>query len=186
MISATSINSSFNSIAPDSSRVMSRRLETNRFSRSASSCRVREQLFALGCAVFLREAAQARHGADDRGERRSQIVRDRGQQRRAQPLGLGQHAGLVEPLGERNALDRDRRLIAQARRAAAARPASATVPACRGRSRSRRPGRCRCAAAGTAACRPATCRRRARRGGCAPSVQRAAAISASSSRSSGG
>ncbi len=33
-------------------------------------------------------------------------------QRRAQPLGLGQHARFVEPLGERNALDRDRRLIA--------------------------------------------------------------------------
>ena len=112
-ISATSINSSFNSIAPDSSRVMSRRLATNRFKRSASSCKVREQLFALGRAVLLREAAQARDRAEDRGERRPQIVRDRGQERGAQPLGLGQHAGLVEPLGERNALDRHRRLVAK-------------------------------------------------------------------------
>jgi hypothetical protein len=33
-----------------------------------------EQLFAFGRTVLLREAAQARYGAEDRGERRSQIV----------------------------------------------------------------------------------------------------------------
>ena len=40
MISAISMKSSFNSIAPASSRVMSRRLPTKRLSRSASSCNV--------------------------------------------------------------------------------------------------------------------------------------------------
>jgi len=72
-----------------------------------------EQLLAFGRAVLLGEAAQARYGAEDRGERRPQIVRDRGQERCAQPLGLRQHSGFVEPLGERDSLDRHRRLVAQ-------------------------------------------------------------------------
>ena len=71
-----------------------------------------QQFLALGGTVPFRKAAQARHGAEDRGQRCAQIVRDRGQQRGTQPLGLGKHPRLVEPLGERDALDRHRPLIA--------------------------------------------------------------------------
>ena len=92
---------------------MSRRLETNRFKRSASSCKVVSNSSRSAAPYLSGKAAQARHGAEDRSERRAQIVRDRGQQRAAQPLGLGQHARLVEPLGERDPLDRHRRLVAQ-------------------------------------------------------------------------
>ena len=52
-------------------------------------------------------------GADDGGERRLQIVRDRGEQRRAQPIGLDPALGLVEIVHEMNALDGKRRLVDQ-------------------------------------------------------------------------
>jgi len=39
----------------------------------------REQFIALARGVPVREAAQARHGSQDRGEWRPQIVRNRGQ-----------------------------------------------------------------------------------------------------------
>ena len=43
---------------------------------------------ALSWGILLAEAAQARYRAEDGGERRTQIMRERGQQRRAQPLAL--------------------------------------------------------------------------------------------------
>ena len=72
-----------------------------------------EQLVAIALVILVGVAAQARHGAEDRGERRSQIMRDRGQERGAQPLGFGQHAGLGQAARQRDALDRDRCLIGE-------------------------------------------------------------------------
>ena len=53
-----------------------------------------KQFIAFDRVVFVDIAPQARYGAEDRGERGSQIMRDRGQQRGTQSLGLGQHTGL--------------------------------------------------------------------------------------------
>src|SRR5260370_569150 len=59
------------------------------------------------------EGAEAGEGGEQRGEWRPEIMRDRGQERRAEALGLAQHAGLVDLGGERDALDRDARLVAE-------------------------------------------------------------------------
>ena len=68
---------------------MSSRLAMKRLSRSASSWIVRDQLVLLGLVERRAVRPQAGRRAQDRGERRAQIMRDRGQQRGAQPFGLG-------------------------------------------------------------------------------------------------
>ena len=106
-------------------------------------------------------AAQAGDGAEDRGQRRAQVVADRGQQRRAQPLGLRQHADLVDILGQPHPLDRHRRLVDQRVEQALVvgaeqRPRLVAVDADHADLAASR-----CARAGTAICRRAACRRRA-------------------------
>ena len=149
-------------IAPDSSRVMSSRLAMKRLSRSASSWIVRDQFVLRASRRAVAIGFEAGRRAEDRGERRAQIVRDRGQQRRAQPLGLRRQLGAVDILREIDALDGERRLVGQAHRAAGADRATGAGRAGRCRGRRRRRRRARCASAGTAAWRPAACRRRGR------------------------
>ena len=96
-------------------------------------------------------------------------MRDRGQQRRAQPLGLGRKPRAIDILRQVDALDRQRRLIGQAHREAGAGRARATAPAGRCRARPRRPARARYGWAGRAASRPARCPSRGRPDGCAAS-----------------
>ena len=101
-------------MAPDSSRVMSSRLAMKRFSRSASSMHGARAAPRLAASSSVRRQLLQRAGrADDRGERRLQVVRDRGQQRRAQAVGLGRELGLVDILDKLDALDRERRLVGQ-------------------------------------------------------------------------
>ena len=142
--SRRSAQSRFRTSAPDSSRVMSSRLPTNRFSRSASvsmlsSRSSRAASFRPTCLVRKR-----RHRAEDRGERRPQIVAERGQQRGAQLVRLGQDAQLLH-LAVEQWRARWRR-----RPGRAAPPACGAAPdragPCRARSarraRRRRRGRC--------------------------------------------
>ena len=104
----------FGAIAPDSSRVMSSRLAMKRFSRSASSWIGREQLLARGLVESVGDSPRSVPAAP-RIEASGvlQIVRDRGQQRRAQPVGLGRELGAVDVLDQLDALDRERRLVGQ-------------------------------------------------------------------------
>ena len=69
-------------------------------------------------SVFA-EILQAGGGTDDRHERRAQIVRHGGEQRRAQLLGFGQQPRLFDVRREIGALDRDRDLIRPAHPAGA-------------------------------------------------------------------
>src|SRR5262249_4988223 len=55
--------------------------------------------------IELAEAPQAGDRADDRGQRRAQIMGDRGEQRGAQSFGLRQDARLVDVLRQLRALD---------------------------------------------------------------------------------
>ena len=54
---------------------------------------------------------QACRGAQDRGQRRAQIVRNRGQQCRTQPFRFGRHPDLFDIPREIDPLDCQRRLI---------------------------------------------------------------------------
>ena len=71
---------------------------------------VADQIAPRRCIERLAEAGR---GAQDRRQRRAQIVRDRGQQRRAQPVGLGHQARAIHILDQVHALDRQRRLVGQ-------------------------------------------------------------------------
>ena len=73
----------------------------------------RHELLLRRLVIGLGIGPEAGDGAQDRGQRRLQIMGDRGQQGRAQPVGLGQQPGTVEIMGERRALDGERRLIAE-------------------------------------------------------------------------
>ena len=88
-ISPRSCSAVFGTMAPDSSLVMSSRLAMKRLSRSDSSMiGARADRASRRRVELAGEIAQRAGGAEHRGERRLQIVRDRGQQRRAQPVGL--------------------------------------------------------------------------------------------------
>ena len=111
---------------------------------------------ASRCRLVLEQGARR---AGDRGERRAQVVRDRAQQRVAQPLGLGAHLRLLRVLGEPRALDAPARSGWRRSRAGGAAPAPAAARGSSGRSpstptRAARAGR----AAGRARRRPAACR----------------------------
>ena len=75
--------------APDSSLVMSSRLAMKRLSRSDSSMMVARSSVFSRVVERAGEIAQRAGGAEDGGERRLQVVGDRGEQRRAQPVGFG-------------------------------------------------------------------------------------------------
>ena len=84
-----------------------------RLSRSDSSMIVARQIGLLGIAEFGADVAQRAGGAEHGGERRLEIVGDRGEQRRAQSLGLGDALDPVHLLDQPHALDRERALIQQ-------------------------------------------------------------------------
>ena len=69
------------------------------------------------CAGFLAqvvgEVAQRAGRPDDGGERRAQVVGDRGEQRLAQPVGLGGAHGALHVLDQVDPLDGDGRLIGE-------------------------------------------------------------------------
>ena len=185
-ISPRSCSAAFGTMAPDSSLVMSSRLAMKRLSRSDSSMMVASRSRFSRVVRLADEIAQRAGGAEHRGQRRLQIVRDRGQQRRAQALGLHRALDAVHVLDQLHALDRQRALVDQ----------RVEQPPLVGRQQ--RPGlvavdaddadrrRGRCASAGTAAWRRAACRSRGRPARSFSQAHFAAARSASSSMSSGG
>ena len=98
--SPTSTASRLGTIAPASSRVMSSRLPTKRSSRSASLSAVPSSSSRVGVVVAVAVAPEAGQRADDRGERRAQVVRHRGQHGGAQSLALGAQPRLVDVVGQ--------------------------------------------------------------------------------------
>ena len=72
-----------------------------------------EQLGFLACTELVAEIAQRARRAEHGGERRLQIVRDRGEQRRAQALGFGDALDAIHVLDQPDALDGERALIAE-------------------------------------------------------------------------
>ena len=84
-----------------------------RFSRSASSWMVAASSSRRRLVEQVGVGPEAAGGAQDRGQRRAQVVRDRGQQRRAQPVRLRRPPGALDVLDQVDALDRERRLVAQ-------------------------------------------------------------------------
>ena len=84
-----------------------------RLSRSPSSWMVRSNVMRRRSVEFGAMRDKACRRADDRGERRAQIVRDRGQQRLPQPVRLLGEPRLFDIRGEMDALDRQRRLVGQ-------------------------------------------------------------------------
>ena len=84
-----------------------------RLSRSDSSMMVASSS-AFSASVELADKVAQRAGrAEHRGERRLEIVRDRGQQRRAQAIGLDGALDAVHVLDQMDALDRERALVDQ-------------------------------------------------------------------------
>ena len=74
----------------------------------------REQLGLFGVAQLARQDRAAfRPHPSIAGQRRLEVVRDRGQQRRAQPVGLDRALDAVHVLDQMHALDRQRALVDQ-------------------------------------------------------------------------
>ena len=186
MISDRSCGASFGATAPDSSLVMSRRLAMKRLSRSDSSMIVAEKLDLLAVGQLVGEIAQRAGRTEHRSERRFQVMGNRGQQRRAQPLGFGGALDAIHVLDQLHALDGERALIHQRVEQPPLIGREQRPRSCRCRCRQRRWRRVRYASAGTGAWRPAACPSRGRRHDRFPNVHFAAARSASSSVSSGG
>jgi hypothetical protein len=115
---------------------MSSRLAMKRFSRSDSSSTV-ESSSPDPPREAPPEFAQRAGRAHDGGERGLQVMRDRGQKRRAQPVRLGGQLGAIDIGDQLDALDGDRRLIGQRIEQPSAPRASEAAPA--GRCRGRRP-----------------------------------------------
>ncbi len=72
-----------------------------------------EQIVLLGIAQVGAEVAQRRGRAEHRGQRRLEVVRDRGQERAAQPVGFHRALDAVHVLDQQHALDRERALVDQ-------------------------------------------------------------------------
>ena len=72
-----------------------------------------QQVRLLGVAELAADVAQGAGGAEHRGERRLQVVRDRGQQRGAQALGFGDPLDAIHLLHQPHAFDRQRALVEQ-------------------------------------------------------------------------
>jgi hypothetical protein len=71
------------------------------------------QIVAGLLGVLRAVAPETGGAAEDGGERRLQVVRDRGQQGRAQPFRLGSEPRLVDVRHQMDPLDGDRHLIHQ-------------------------------------------------------------------------
>ena len=84
-----------------------------RLSRSDSSMMVASRSAFSRIGQRVREIAQRAGRAEHGGERRLEIVRDRGQQRRAQPIRLDRAFRPVHVLDQMHALDGERALIDQ-------------------------------------------------------------------------
>ena len=72
-----------------------------------------EQIVLLVVVRSAAEIAQGRGRAEHRGQRRLQVMRDRGQQRAAQPIGFHRTFDPVHVLDQQHALDGERALIDQ-------------------------------------------------------------------------
>ena len=95
---------------PDSRRVISRRLCTRRFRRSASSSIAwasSRRVAAIERRLLLHERARR---AGDGGQRRAQVVGDRAEERVPEPLRLGPEPGLLGFVHQRHPLDGEGRL----------------------------------------------------------------------------
>ena len=73
----------------------------------------RQKLDFFAVGQFVGKVAQRAGRAEHRGQRRFQVVRNRGQQRGAQPLGFGGALDAIHVLDQLHALDRERALIHQ-------------------------------------------------------------------------
>ena len=73
----------------------------------------RQQVRLLAVGQLVAEVAQRAGRAENRGERRLEVMGDRGQQRRAQAVGLGGALDAVHVLDQVNALDGERALVDQ-------------------------------------------------------------------------
>ena len=72
-----------------------------------------QQVRLFGVAELLPEIAQRSGRSQHRGERRLQVMGDRGKQRRAQPLSLGSAFDAIHLLDQLDPLDGERALVAQ-------------------------------------------------------------------------
>ncbi len=123
---------------PLSSRAMSSRLLTSAFSCARlRGDGLRDLALAL-CASGGGQRLQRIGQRDQRGQRRAHVVRDRAQQRVAQPLRFHLDHRLLRHLDVVHALQRDRDLRAPACRAAAPAPGSAASAAAPARAPARR------------------------------------------------
>ena len=93
--------------APACSRLMSSRFSTSRVSRSSDSSAVASSSSRSVVVEDHVVAAQAGDRRLGRGQRGAQVVADRGEQRGAQPVGLGQRPGRGGLLGEPLLAQRD-------------------------------------------------------------------------------
>ena len=148
---------------PDCRRAMSSRLLTSEFMRSAASrIAARRSRPCAPRRAALRHRQRLGH-ADQRRQRRAQVVRDRGQQRIAQPLRFHLHRRPLRDVDVVDALERDR----EQRRAGVEQPAllgaQPAAPGSRARSPARRAGASAPSAARRAPASRAACRCRARR-----------------------
>ena len=84
-----------------------------RLSRSDSSRMVATRSALAAVVEGARQILERAGGADDGGKRGLQVVRDGGEQRRAEAIGLLPAFGLVEIVHEMNALDGQRSLVDQ-------------------------------------------------------------------------
>ena len=166
-ISRRSIQSRRSSSAPASIRVIASRLRTISSRPSASCLICSEQVLLRRGIELVAIVDQAGRRAEDRRQRRAEIVRDRRQQRVAHPLGFGRGPGAHHVARERGALQRGGGLLGQrieqrarfrierrrrppawlrrsrrasCRRSAAARSTTARSAACRCRRRPARHG----------------------------------------------
>ena len=85
----------------------------NRLSRSASSMMVASRSALAASSSDARHVAQRARRAEHGGQRRLEVVRDRGEERRAQALGLHRALDPVDVLDQAHALDRKCGLIDQ-------------------------------------------------------------------------
>ena len=112
-ISRRSIQSRRSSSAPASMRVIARRLRTISSRSSASVLIWPSRSFFAGCVELVAQLDQAGGGAQDRRQRRAEIVRHRCEQRIAHALGFGRRFGAHHLACKRGALERRGGLLDQ-------------------------------------------------------------------------
>ena len=121
-----------------------------------------QQIGLLGVAKLARKLPQRAGRPEDRRKRRLEVMRNRGQQRRPQPIRLNRSLGPVQVFDQAHALDGQRRLIHQCieQPPLIRRQQRARLVAVDADNPDRRRGRC--ASAGRDASRPAGYPNRAR------------------------